>query len=443
MSSAAIPLPRDIGRYEVLRPLGHGAMGQVVLARDPILDRTVAIKLLRGDLKIPADQKVSLVKRMRQEARASARVAHPHIVALHDMGEDEQLGLYLVFEYAEGTTLKERLRSGTLASPAIARLAREVGDALTTAHHAGVLHRDVKPENIILSRTGAKVADFGIARVPNSTLTRDGGLLGTPAYSSPESIDSGEFSPASDQFSMAATLYEAIAGVRAFPGEDAVAVATRISTESPRPIARGRGCDPRVDTVLLRAMSKNPKDRFGACAEFGEALAAAMEANKRPAMATMPDRRHLETLSRAPGDSRVRHAAVGGAAVGALIAIAAFQLTSSLRPGSAAEGSAEKVAAEPALPKPAVGWLAGAPSAARREEHAARTPKPVSGRPKPAEQVVARARPAEPKASTMPTKPPSAAPHAERPLQPPAQAPPVDAGTPPRPPAADAGAAHP
>ena len=360
MSSAPVPMPSKIGRYEVERPLGHGAMGQVVLAHDPVLDRTVAIKLLRGDLKIPPEQKASLVKRMRQEARASARVSHPHIVALHDMGDDAELGLYLVFEYAEGTTLKERLESGALASPAVARLAREVGDALTTAHHAGVLHRDIKPENIILSRTGAKLADFGIARVPNSTLTRDGGLLGTPAYSSPESIDSGGFSPLSDQFSMAATLYEAIAGVRAFPGEDAVAVATRISTESPRPIARRSGFDAQVDTALLRAMSKNPHDRFGSCAEFGEALAAALGANQRPQMPTMPDRKHLRTLGGGQQDARVRHAALGGAAVGALVAIFVFQMTNSLRARSADESTREGVDAL-ALPAPAVGWLATSP----------------------------------------------------------------------------------
>src|SRR5687768_1760361 len=225
------PLPDQIGRYRVLRVLGQGAMGRVLLAQDPVLDRDVAIKLLRDDLNIPSEQRLALLDRMRHEARASARVSHPNIVALHDMGEDAELGLFLVFEHVEGATLKERLSRGPLGPEAAAKISREVGDALTTAHTAGVVHRDIKPENVILAKSGAKIADFGIARVPDSTLTRDGGLLGTPAYSAPEAIASGVFSPLSDQFSMAATLYEAISLHRAFPGDDAVAVATRIATE--------------------------------------------------------------------------------------------------------------------------------------------------------------------------------------------------------------------
>src|ERR1700710_2341298 len=255
-------LPSQIGRYKIERLLGRGAMGRVLLAHDPVLDRSVAIKLLRDDLNIPPEQHDALLHRMRQEARASARVSHPNIVALHDMGEDPDLGLCLVFEYAEGQTLKERILRGPLGPEAAAKLAREVGDALTTAHLAGVLHRDIKPENIILTPTGAKVADFGIARVPDSTLTRDGGLLGTPAYSAPECIASGKFSPLSDQFSLAATLYEAVSGQRAFPGEDAIAVATRITTDEPPGIAEFAGVDPHVDDVLARGLAKDPSARF-------------------------------------------------------------------------------------------------------------------------------------------------------------------------------------
>src|SRR5688572_22724402 len=133
-------LPEQIGRYRVLRLLGQGAMGRVLLAHDPILDRDVAIKLLRDDLNLPSEQRLALLERMRQEARASARVTHPNIVALHDMGEDEKLGLYLVFEFLDGETLKDRLARGQLGPEACARLARELGDALTTAHKAGVLH---------------------------------------------------------------------------------------------------------------------------------------------------------------------------------------------------------------------------------------------------------------------------------------------------------------
>lgn len=370
--------PEAIGRYLVLRQLGQGAMGRVLLAKDPVLDREVAIKLLRDDLKIPADQKAALVKRMRQEARASARVTHPNIVALHDMGEDETLGLYLVFEYAEGTTLKQRVAHGPLDAAKAARLAREIGSALTTAHRAGVLHRDIKPDNIILSATGAKIADFGIARVPDSTLTRDGGLLGTPAYSSPESIAHGTFSPLSDQFSMAATLYEAIAGVRAFPGQDAVAVATKIATEDPLPIAASRGFARRVDEVLARALSKQPEQRFPSALEFGEAVAEALdaEAKRRRSMATIPDQRHQVATIGAPRSQW--RAVVGGGALGALLTMAGFQLTAELGSDEDAQAtdsapSARTVIAptQASQPPRAIGWLAESPPKPRRKQRQA------------------------------------------------------------------------
>lgn len=318
-------LPETIGRYRIVRLLGQGAMGRVLMAHDPVLDRAVAVKLLRDDLMLPPEQREGLLERMRQEARASARVSHPNIVALHDMGEDPMLGLYLVFEYVEGITLKERLSRGPLGPEAAAELARGLGDALTTAHAAGVLHRDVKPENLILAKTGGKIADFGIARVPDSTLTRDGGLLGTPAYSAPEAINGGKFSPASDQFSLAATLYEAISGRRAFPGDDAIAVATRISTEEPPRIAEVCGLDRHVDTVLARALSKNPKARFGSADEFGRALSEALLLAPRTQMATLPDSRHQEVMKHG-AEGRGIWLAIGGALFGALATFVGLQL---------------------------------------------------------------------------------------------------------------------
>jgi serine/threonine protein kinase len=285
-------LPRQIGRYQVSRELGKGAMGRVLLCHDPVLDRDVAVKHLRADLPVPAEQRAPLIERMRQEARASARVSHPNLVALHDMGEDARTGLFLVFEYVAGQTLKQRLNDGRLPPEQAARLSRELGSALQFAHEAGVVHRDIKPENVMLSPTGAKVADFGIARIPDSTLTQGGSILGTPAYSAPEAIRSGRFSAHSDQFSLAATLYEAISGQRAFPGDDAVAVATLITNDHPAPFAGGLGLALEVDLVLTRALSKNPKDRYSNCEEFGRTLAEALRANTRATLPTLPDSFH-------------------------------------------------------------------------------------------------------------------------------------------------------
>ena len=392
MASRATPLPVEIGRYHIVRLHGQGAMGRVLLAHDPVLDRDVAVKLLRDDLTIPDDQRQALLDRMRQEARAAARVSHPNIVALHDMGEDPSLGLYLVFEYLAGSTLKERLERGSLGPAAAAKLAVELGAALTTAHEAGVLHRDIKPENIILAPAGAKIADFGIARVPDSTLTLGGVLLGTPAYSAPEALSGGQFSAKSDQFSMAATLYEAISGRRAFPGEDAVAVASKIANEDPPPVSGFAGVDPPVDVVLSRALSRDPRARFETCAEFGAALADALKMSPRAQMQTLPDEVH-----RAAQDAtgvRVARAATGGIAVGAMLAIAGFQLTSHFRQDDAK--SAAPPAAVVAAPKPIeaepVAWLAEKPKIVkavaphasakpaehpkqRKEEHAAELPR--------------------------------------------------------------------
>ena len=356
-------LPESIGRYRVVSLLGQGAMGRVLLAHDPVLERGVAVKLLRDDLGLLPEQRQALFDRMRHEARASARVSHPHIVSLHDMGEASDLGLYLVFEYVEGTTLKDRLARGQIGPEALARLARELGDALATAHQAGVVHRDIKPENVILSKTGSKIADFGIARVPDSTLTRDGGLLGTPAYSAPEAIALGEFSPASDQFSLAATLYEAISGRRAFPGDDAVAVATRISTEDPPRIADLCGVDPHVDTVLARALSKDPTARYPTCDGFGAALAEALTMSQRAAMPTLPDERHR--TAHVVSQSRTKRVALGAAAAGALLALGVAELNASLRAPAAA--APEHGAPNPVAEAPPTAYLAeAAPKNERR-----------------------------------------------------------------------------
>ena len=351
-----------IGRYQPVRLLGRGAMGRVLLGHDPVVDRRVAIKLLRDDLVIPPEQKDALIDRMRQEARASARVSHPNIVALYDMGEDAELGLYLVFEYAEGLTLEQRIARGPLGPEAGAKLARELGDALTTAHAAGVLHRDIKPQNIILTPTGAKIADFGIARVPDSTLTRDGGLLGTPAYSAPECITKGTFSPFSDQFSLAATLYEALSQTRAFPGEDAVSVATRITTDVPPNIAALVGLDPHVDAILARGLAKIPSDRFPSARELGEALAEALSVRTRLMQKTLPDEHHRRAPWQARPENHGLRTAVGGAAVGALLGVGALQLSHLLRePDVAASRSGAET------PHVAVAWLAEK-SAPRRSD---------------------------------------------------------------------------
>jgi serine/threonine-protein kinase len=299
---AAEPVkPSVIGRYAVERLLGQGGMGRVWLARDTVLGRKVAIKVLRDDLALPPPIRDELIVRMGHEARAAAAVSHPNIVTLYDMGEDDTVGLFLVFEYVttksdedgEPTSkspdvvlsLRDRLKRGPLSFPEVAKLARELGSALSFAHEIGVIHRDVKPENILFSRTGFKIADFGIARIPDSTITRVNTVLGTPAYTAPEALSRGDFGPASDQFSLAATLYEAATGARAFGGEDAIVTAGKVSSEPPPPLHESIGPEAAVrslDQALQRGLAKTPEARFGSCAELGQEIARAIETEGAP-----------------------------------------------------------------------------------------------------------------------------------------------------------------
>ncbi|HEX7664760.1 MAG TPA: serine/threonine-protein kinase [Polyangiaceae bacterium] len=266
-------LPKRVGRYDVVRLLGQGGMGRVLLAKDTVLGREVAVKIVRDDLGIPPEMKDALFARMKQEARAAAAVSHPNFVTLHDMGEEEPVGVFLVFEFVKGQTLRERIAAGALDPDDVYKIARDLGAALDRAHEAGVIHRDVKPENVLMSETGPKLTDFGIARLPDSTLTRAGSVLGTAAYSAPEALALAEFGPYSDQFSLAATLYEAFGGHRAFPGDDTLAVAARIATEDPAPLKGGSGEEmPRVGLVLGRALAKDPKKRFSSCTDLARAL---------------------------------------------------------------------------------------------------------------------------------------------------------------------------
>ncbi len=272
--------PERIGRYEIVRLIGEGAVGRVFLARDPVLGREVAVKVLREDLGLPADVKSDLATRMKSEARAAATVRHPHLVTLHDMGEDDKVGLYLVFEYVQGPTIRERLSNGALPPLEVARIALELGAALATAHEAGVVHRDVKPENVICSTTGAVLTDFGLAAPPKMK----GLPPATIAYAAPETLtDEAAYSPRSDQFSLAATLYEALSGKRAFLGEDIAAVAEHIAHDEPAPLTndetdfREKLMLTRAEGVLRRAFQKEPSLRYPSCRAFGDALGAAID----------------------------------------------------------------------------------------------------------------------------------------------------------------------
>ncbi len=278
-------LPRQIGRYRIERLLGSGSMGTVYLGHDADLDRPVAVKTLR-DLALDADMRDVFLKRFKNEARAAARLQHPNIVQIFDVGDDPKVGPYLVFEYVRGHTLKQELsKGGPLSRDNLLDLAQHVGDALATAHLAGVIHRDLKPENLLITQSGqVKLADFGIARIPNADLTKEGQFLGTPCYSAPETLRSGEYSEQSDLFSFGAVIYEAVCGERAFPGAEAMAVAHQVMNRDPVPPSeanRGAAISRTVDAAILRALRKNPSERYASARTFVSALKEAYD-GRRP-----------------------------------------------------------------------------------------------------------------------------------------------------------------
>jgi serine/threonine-protein kinase len=272
-------IPDKIGRYTVERMLGQGAMGSVYLGRDQELDRAVAIKTVR-DLDLEDSRLRTFLERFKNEARAAARLSHPTIVAVYDVGEDENVGPYLVFEYVAGSSLKQILRGrGPMSPEAVVKLGRQIAAALDTAHSAGVIHRDVKPDNILVAPSGdAKLADFGVARVPDAALTKEGQFLGTPCYAAPETLGSGRYGPHSDNFSFAAVMYEALTARRAFPGDDAISVAHRVvhdTPEQPSAMAPDVRIPREVDRVIMRGLDKNPDRRFETAMELVDALASA------------------------------------------------------------------------------------------------------------------------------------------------------------------------
>jgi serine/threonine-protein kinase len=293
-----------IGRYELEREIGRGAMGVVHLARDPRLDRRVALKTCTLPEGVSEEMAREFHARFLREARAAAGLSHPGIVTVFDSGEDETTGVpYIAMEFVAGHSLKEVLAGAGRCDRAwVMSTGALLADALHQAHQAGIVHRDIKPANILVreSDRAAKLADFGVARLKTSELTRTGAFLGSPGYMSPEQVKGGEVDGRSDLFSLAVVLYEALSGKRPFKGDDLVALAFSITNDTQPPLSRSiEHCPPGFDAFFERALAKDPEKRFPDGTEFREAFlqagegtaatmpAAAMSAAARPS-ATMP-----------------------------------------------------------------------------------------------------------------------------------------------------------
>ena len=263
------------GRYELTERIASGGMAAVWRAHDDVLARTVAVKLLHDHLAADADFR----ERFRREAIAAAKLTHPNVVSLYDTGTDGDR-VYLVMEFVDGATLREVIADlGKLAPGQAAAIGERIARALDYAHERGLVHRDVKPANILIGDDGSvKVADFGIAKAEehDGDLTKTGMVLGTAAYVAPEQI-TGEHpvDGRADQYALGCMLYEALAGRQPFKGDSAVATAAQRLESNPTPLRSVRPDIPRgLDSVIMRAMARNPGDRFVSTGALADALAA-------------------------------------------------------------------------------------------------------------------------------------------------------------------------
>jgi serine/threonine protein kinase len=257
-------------RYELAELLGRGGMGEVRLAEDRRLGRQVAVKLLRSDL--AANPRVR--SRFEDEARAAAQLAHPNVVAVFDTGEHEGIP-FIVMERLPGRTLADEITQGPLSAERAPEVAMQVLGALGAAHAAGIIHRDVKPGNILLTDGSiVKVGDFGIAKgAEGLDRTTAGMVLGTPCYVAPERLAGQPATAASDIYSVGVLLYEALSGASPFTAPDALGVAHQVSTGEVRPLLSVRpDADPQLVAVVERAMAFDPHARFSSAAAMAAAL---------------------------------------------------------------------------------------------------------------------------------------------------------------------------
>jgi eukaryotic-like serine/threonine-protein kinase len=313
------------GRYEVEELVGHGGMSSVYKARDALLERHVALKILHAQYSADDD----FVERFKREARSVAQLQHPNIVTVIDRGEEDGRQ-YIVFEYIEGENLKERVvRKGRLEVEEALEIALEVARGLAFAHQNGLVHRDVKPQNVLLNGDGrAKVTDFGIARtVDVDGMTQTGTILGTSNYIAPEQASGQRVDAHSDVYALGVVLYELLAGDVPFPGENFVAVAMKHMHDVPPNLLEvRRNVPPRVAAAVDRALEKDPEQRFPTmdafAAELGSCLAELESGEPGDATMVIPARKRSEPrkVSRWP-------IAVGALAVLAIAAIVVGLLT--------------------------------------------------------------------------------------------------------------------
>ncbi len=267
--------PERLGRYVIERRIGRGAMGAVYLAKDPRINRAVAVKAIPIEKEFEDEELKEARLRFYREAESAGRLTHPNIITVFDAGEDKGLA-YIAMEYVPGIPLRDFTDPKRLLAPKRAlELAASCAEALDYAHNQGVIHRDIKPANLLYNpKDGTmKISDFGVARITDNNKTKTGIVLGTPMYMSPEQLGAEDLTGLSDLFSLGVTLYELLVGEVPFKATNIAVLMTKITTEDPAPVSSRRaGIPPSVDAVLMKALAKRPHDRFSCGAEMAIAL---------------------------------------------------------------------------------------------------------------------------------------------------------------------------
>jgi predicted Ser/Thr protein kinase len=269
---------KKLGKFEIQKVLGAGAMGEVYLGVDPSIGREVAIKTILN----PGTQGPEAKERFAREAKAAGVLNHPNLVTIYEFGEDQDV-LYIAMEFVRGHDLEELYRDQALTRSELLEVLAQVCDGLSFAHRQGIVHRDIKPSNVRVQRDGrrlvGKVMDFGVAKVSNSDMTATGMVMGTVSYMAPEYIRSGKPDPRSDLFAVGVMLYEALSGRKPFAGDTTPTILYKIVNEPPDPIDTShlQGISPAIRSVLDRALVKDPLQRFQTAEDFARALRAAKD----------------------------------------------------------------------------------------------------------------------------------------------------------------------
>src|SRR6202790_2460025 len=299
---------RRLGPYETLSAIGAGGMGEVYKARDTRLNRIVAIKVLPAHL---ADR-TELRERFEREARTIASLSHPHICTLHDIGQQDGID-FLVMEYLEGEPLAQRLLKGPLPIQLVLQYAIEIADALDKAHRKGITHRDLKPGNIMLTKSGTKLLDFGLAKLKqevapanvhlsqlptaNEPLTAQGTIVGTLQYMAPEQLEGREVDARTDIFAFGAVVYEMTTGKRAFEGKSQASVISAIMSSDPAPMTSLQPMTPpALDRVVKRCLAKETDERWQSANDLTNELKWIAEGDSQIGLAPTTSAKGVRTL---------------------------------------------------------------------------------------------------------------------------------------------------